>query len=370
LDNPPPDPDRTGLGNLIAEFLLLLFETEFGGILDSAPFLRFIIAGKLQRDTILPLSGKPALDVPGGSLIYAACGLRVWDGSIGLIGRVGEDYPQEWIEQFAARGFDCKGVRVLPKAVDLRYFAAYPDLETRALTNPVSHFSRLGLAFPKTLLGYIEPGNQIDSRTQPTDITIRTSDYPDYYLDATAAHIAPIDFLSHTLLPNALRQGQVATISLDAAAGYMTPVFWDDIPVVLRGINIFHSSEEKLRALFYGRSTDLWEMAETLAGYGCEFIVVKRGQRGQYLYDHTRRNHWVIPAYPARVADPTGAGDAFCGGFLAGLRSTYDPLEAALRGNISASLTIEGPGPFYALDSLPTLAEKRLEMLRDMVHKA
>ena len=338
--------------------------------MDSAPFLRFVIAGKLQRDFILPLRGSPSLDISGGSLLYAACGLNVWDNSIGLIGRVGEDYPQEWINAFAQRGFDCRGIRVLPKAVDLRYFAAYPDLETRALTNPVSHFSRLGLVFPKALLGYNEPGNQIDSRTQPTDVTIRTSDYPDYYLDATTAHIAPIDFLSHTLLPNALRQGQVTTISLDASAGYMTPVFWDDIPTVLRGINIFHASEEKLRALFYGRSADLWEMAETLAGYGPDFIVVKRGAHGQYLYDRTRSTRWVIPAYPARVVDPTGAGDAFCGGFVAGLRTTYDPLEAALCGNISASLSVEGSGPLYALNSMPMLAQKRLEMLRDMVHKA
>ncbi len=303
-------------------------------------------------------------------MIYAACGLRVWDDSIGLIGRVGEDYPQDWIEKFAARGFDCRGIRILPKAIDLRYFAAYPDLESRAVTNPVSHFSRMGLAFPKTLLGYVEPGNQIDSRTQPSDITIRTSDYPDYYLDATAAHIGPLDFLSHTLLPNALRQGQVITISLDASAGYMTPVFWEDIPTILRGINIFHTSEDKLRSLFFGRSSDLWEMAEALAALGCEQVVIKRGPRGQYLYDHSHKNRWVIPAYPAHVVDPTGAGDAFCGGFLAGLRSTYDPLEAALRGNISASLVVEGIGPFYALESLPTLAYMRLDMLRDMVHKA
>ena len=60
-----------------------------------------------------------------------------------------------------------------------------------------------------------------------------------------------------------------------------------------------------------------------------------------------------------RVVNPTGAGDAFCGGFLAGYRETYDPLEAALCGNISASLVVEGSGPFYALDVWPGLAEAR-----------
>ena len=86
--------------------------------LESAPFLRFIVAGKLQRNFILPVEGKPALDTPGGSLIFAASGLMVWDASIGLVSRVGEDYPQEWLDEFNQRGFDCRGIRVMPQAVD------------------------------------------------------------------------------------------------------------------------------------------------------------------------------------------------------------------------------------------------------------
>jgi len=128
-------------------------------------------------------------------------------------------------------------------------------------------------------------------------------------------------------------------------------------------------SEEEITALFHGRSTDLWEMAETLAGYGCEIIVIKRGDRGQYLFDATTHSRWEIPAYPVQVIDPTGAGDAFCGGFLAGYRRTYDPLQAVLHGNISASLTIEGSGPFYALDALEGLAEARLDALAQSVRK-
>ena len=110
-------------------------------------------------------------------------------------------------------------------------------------------------------------------------------------------------------------------------------------------------------------------MAETLAGYGCDFIVIKRGSRGQYLYNHANRTRWLIPAYPVEIADPTGAGDAFSGGFLAGYRSTYDPLHAALTGNISASMVTEGTNPFYALDALPGLAKARLEALKDRVRR-
>ncbi len=337
--------------------------------LESIPLLRYLLFGKLTRDTILPLEGKPQVDIPGGSLFYAAAGLRLWSNSCGLVGRVGEDYPQEWLTAFDRFGFDRRGIRTLPEAVDVRTFQAYLDDHTCLQDNPVSHFARLGEPFPKSLLGYANPEFQLDSRTQPGILSLRMSDIPQDYLDATAAHLCPMDFISHNLIPPALRRGQITTITLDPGEGYMTPIFWDDIPALVKGLSAFICSERKLMSLFQGRSNDPWEMAETIASYGCEFVVIKRGARGQYLYDSIRRSGWQIPAYPARIVDPTGAGDAFCGGFLTTLRETYDPLEAALRGSVSASLVMEGSGSFYALDTLPGLPQARLESLRGMVRR-
>ena len=62
-----------------------------------------------------------------------------------------------------------------------------------------------------------------------------------------------------------------------------------------------------------------------------------------------------------------GAGDAFCGGFLAGFRKTFDPLQGLLHGSVSASLAVEGSGAFYSLEALKGLAEARLERLMGMV---
>jgi ribokinase len=66
----------------------------------------------------------------------------------------------------------------------------------------------------------------------------------------------------------------------------------------------------------------------------------------------------------------TGAGDAYCGGFLVGLHQTGDPLEAALMGSVSASLVIEGTGALYALEALPDLAQARLHAMRQSVGRA
>ena len=324
----------------------------------------FVIAGRLRREYLLPPTGRPYIDVPGGNLLYTAAGLGIWDSHIGLLGRVGEDYPQEWLRSFEKRGWDTRGVHTLADALDLRYFQAQLDLQTVQYANPVAHFARLGLPFPKSLLGY-QPPAATDDRKTIHPASPRPSDIPPDYLDARAVHLCPLDFVTSERLLSAFWQANVTTFTLDPSAAYMTSTAFNDVRTILHGLTAFLPSEEELRNLFWGRTDDLWEMAEALGSLDCEFIVIKRGARGQMLYDAVSKKRWEIPAYPAQLVDPTGAGDAFCGGFLAGYQKTYDPLRAVLYGSVSASLAIEGSGAFHALDALPGLAQARLVSLAE-----
>jgi hypothetical protein len=332
---------------------------------------RCIFLGKLTRDFFILPDGQVKLDEPGGDLLYAASGYRLWETETppGMVARVGEDYPYQWLERIQARGMDGSGIHILPEAVDVRTFYTCTAKSVQVSEDPVAQFAKLGQPYPKGLMGYRVPQRQYDSRTQLTALSLRRSDLPEEYLHATAAHLCPLDYLTHTLMPALFRQSGFTTISLDPSYGSMTPMFWDDIPAIVTGLTAFISSEEKVRNLFHGRSSDLWEMAETLAGYGCEFVVIKRGERGQMLYDSGARLRWEIPSYAARVANPAGAGSAFSGGFMADYRRSFDPLQAVLHGNIAASLVVEGTGPFYALDALPGLAEARLQALKEFVRK-
>jgi sugar/nucleoside kinase (ribokinase family) len=332
---------------------------------------RFLFAGKLTRDFIVLPDGQVYLDVPGGNAIYSAVGLAVWEDSPPprIIARVGEDFPQEWLEMFVHRGIDTSGVRILPHAVDVRDFFAYSSLSARDDDDPMSHFARHGLPFPKVLLGYASKNSDVDSRNRLSPFSLRQGDISLEHLDAIAAHVCPIDFLTHSLLPSVLRQAGFTIVTMDPSAGYMSSSFWEELPAIVTGITAFLPSEEEVRALFQGRSADLWEMAERISQYGCEMVVIKRGVRGQLLYDAAGRKRWEVPSYPVEIHDPTGAGDAFCGGFLFGYRDTYDPLMAVLHGNISASFALEGTGPFYALDALPGLAKARLDALQESVRK-
>ncbi len=330
---------------------------------------RFLVLGRLTRDFLLPAKHRPLLDVPGGNALYGTAGLALWEDGTGIVARVGEDYPRQWLEEFRARGINTQGVSILPQAVDVRNFRAYTDAHTQYTDNPIAHFARLELTFPRSLLDYKDDRHRLDSRTQMSALSLRQSDLPHEFLHATAAHFCPIDFLTHSLMPAVLRQAGFTTLTLDPAAGSMDSTYWDHVPAILTGLTALLVSEDKIRALFQSRSTDLWEMAEALGAFGCELIVIKCGEKGQLLYDASTQSGWEIPAYPARVVDPTGAGDAFCGGFLAGYRRTYDPVQAVLHGNVSASFVVEGSGAFYALDALPGLHDARLEVLQESVRK-
>lgn len=329
----------------------------------------FVVAGSIRRQYILPPSGAPLLDAPGGSALYTCGGLLPWSGEVGLLARVGEDYPRIWLKNLEAREIDISGIKILPNSIDLRDFIAYDAEYEVSRGSPVSQFARRRLPFPKALLGYQPPADHLEDPRQPEPLAPTVNEVPRHYRDARAVHLCPLDFISHHQLATSFKAFGVTTVTLDPAAGYMVPTFLQDLRVVLGALTAFLPSEGKLRSLFWGQTNDLWEMLESVGSYGCEIVVVKRGSQGQAVYDVKGNHRWEIPAYPARPADPTGAGDAFSGGFLAGYKRSYDPLEAALHANVSASLKLEGTGAFYPLSVLEGLAEARLGSLRDLVRE-
>jgi hypothetical protein len=300
-------------------------------------------------------------------LLYAAAGARVWDAEIGLLGRVGEDYPQAWRSDLEVRGFDIRGIRIMPGSMDLRSFKAYSENFELSRDTPVAHFARRKMDYPKSLLGYKPfPETEYDPR-RFSPLTPSVGDIPEEYLEASAVHLCPMDLNGHGQLLYAFKAGSANNVTLDPSRNYMTPEFLKELGALLNGLTAFLPSQDELKKLYWGRTDDLWEIAEELGTFGCEMIVIKCGGHGQLLYDVPGKRRWEVPAYPSRVADPTGVGDAFCGGFLAGFRTTYDPLQATVYGNVSASLNIEGSGAFYPLEVMPGLSQARLDVVADLV---
>src|SRR6266496_4212899 len=239
---------------------------------------QFLIFGKLTREYLLPPTGPSKLDGAGGSLLYAAAGLRMWESEIGLVGRVGNDYPREWLNVCMARGFDTCGIRILSKNVDVREFLAYTESFEVSRINPVSHFARREMTFPKSLLGYQPPN---DNKKPDAESMLMVTDIPSDYQMARAALLCPMDIVTQTQLIAGMKRGSVHTFVLDPGPDAMMPKARRELPTLLNGVTAFLPSQEELCNLFWGQTHDLWEMAEGVSMYGCEYVVIKCGVHGQ-----------------------------------------------------------------------------------------
>lgn len=75
---------------------------------------------------------------------------------------------------------------------------------------------------------------------------------------------------------------------------------------------------------------------------GVPTVVVKTGARGCTVF--TAESKFESPAFEVEVVDSTGAGDCFCGGFLAGLCRGFDLPAAARLANAVAAHSIQKVG--------------------------
>jgi sugar/nucleoside kinase (ribokinase family) len=70
----------------------------------------YVIVGSFTLDdTVLP-NGQVRYRAPGGNGVYAAVGAHVWSDSVGILSRVGANYPEENLACLRAGGLDLAGV--------------------------------------------------------------------------------------------------------------------------------------------------------------------------------------------------------------------------------------------------------------------
>ncbi len=328
------------------------------------PTPKYLFIGGLREDYCITPDQRVISGELGGNAVYSAVGARVWSEDVGILSRVGCNYPKLWLEHLESYDIDTHWVNILDDPQQSITFYAYLSLEERVDTNPRMHFARIGEPMPKELIGYTTSTPGQASRDEFYPLSIRPDDIRNLRHELAGAHLAPAEFLTHATLPYTLKSRNVTVLTLDPSLRYMTPDFRFDLPKLIRGVDAFMPSEMEAKSFFAPNTLDTWDMAESFGEMGCRYVIIKLGAEGLALLDLASEERWKIPAYPANVRDVTGAGDSFCGGFLVGLIETGDPLEAALRGSISASLTIEGTGALYALGRTPGLARSRLETLR------
>lgn len=123
-------------------------------------------------------------------------------------------------------------------------------------------------------------------------------------------------------LPEALFKGLYAVIPNEVEAKLIT------------GVPVKEAGCERAADWFFDR--------------GVENVVITLGGDGVYV--NNRRESRLVQVYPStKAVDTTGAGDAFCGGFLAALGEGRDVFEAAEFGNVVGNLAVRRIGTAPAM---------------------
>jgi len=293
----------------------------------------FFSFGNLAIDDLVYADGTTRWRVAGGAAMYSALGMAVWAGTAATVAPFGPDYPCEVL-----RGIEFACKRRLPAS--MRNWGLYEEDGSRHFLSR-SASSDWEAASP-----------QIDD----------LDDGP--YVNC---HIGPMPWNRARVLIDALRERGAQTISFDIHDRKLTGVTIEDYVALVQRVDVFLPSVQDVGEYLPGLSAHEALRALRARLPGVKVIGVKRGSDGVIVHAAGDAAIINVPSASFGTVDITGAGDAFCGGFLVGYAQEGDALEGALRGSISAAYAISAPSANGLLTVNRTEARERMNSLRACV---
>jgi ribokinase len=263
----------------------------------------------------------------GGSAANTIVGLARLSCKVGFIGKVANDREGKMLlEDFRREGVDTKGV-VKAKEGRSGVVMGFVDQKgERAL--------------------YVNPGvnDTIDFEEINMEYAIRTK-----FLHLTS-FVGERSFEAQKKLVECLPEN--VKVSLDPGELYARKGVENLASMIRRCFVLMPNAKEI--ALLTGEK-DYVAGAERLLEMGAKIVAVKLGSLGCYVTNGEESHH--VEAFKVNVVDTTGAGDAFCAGFLYGLLENKSLKECGKLGNFVASRCIMKMG---ARAGLPRLEELKL----------
>jgi len=252
----------------------------------------------------------------GGPPTYVSLAARQLNSRVSVISKVGDDFPSEYISWLKAKKVDLSGLKIVKGASTTSFLLRYKNGKRRLL---------------------------LKSRAPP----IFSEDIP-ASMTAKAIHAAPI---ANELSINVIEKLRTLTniLSLDPQGllrtfdkfGNVKLKKWDDSRV-LEQIDIYKSSLKEVK-IATGQA-NLQSAMKKIHNMRPKIVLVTKGLMGSVLF-FEGRFHEIPACKPRTVLDPTGAGDAFIGAFLAEYIKGKDPVWCACVGSAISSFVVEGVGP-------------------------
>ena len=296
--------------------------------------MSILCVGSVALDSVETPFGK-AERVVGGSAVYFSAAATLFS-PVRVVGVVGGDYPLRELDFLRQRGADLSGIEQRDGESFFWAGKYHFDLNTRDTLE-----TKLGV------FADFEPK------------------IPDDFRSARYVFLGNIDpELQHDVLDQVESPDVVACDTMN---------FWiegsrDALLELLGRVRILIVNDEEVREL--ANEANLLKAARWVQDRGPEIVVVKKGEHGAILF----ADDWLffVPGFPLEeVYDPTGAGDAFAGGFV-GYLASRDSLEpsdlrrAMVYGSVMGSYAVEQFSVGRLVDLPLTEVEARMVAFREI----
>ena len=238
-----------------------------------------LVVGSVALDTIETPFGKVDDAIGGAATFFSAAASLFCP--VQLVGVIGDDYPVDKLSFLSARGVDLTGLE-RKQGESFRWSGVYSyDLNSRETRE-----TRLG----------------VFAEFQPR--------IPDAFRDAEWVFLGNIH--------PALQLDVLDQVRAPRLVACDTMNFWisgtrPELLELLKRVNLLMVNDSEAREL--SGEHNLLKAARWIQRQGPEMVVVKKGEHGAVLF--TPETTFFAPGFPLEdVFDPTGAGDAFAGGFM------------------------------------------------------
>ncbi|MBO4772607.1 MAG: hypothetical protein J5595_08720 [Bacteroidales bacterium] len=289
---------------------------------------KLAIVGSLAFDAIETPAGKTD-KIIGGASPYIALASSYFGVKPQIISVVGGDFPKEYFNHLSNKGIDTNGVEVRANGKTMFWSGVYnKDMNQRT--------------------------------TLVTELNV----FADFDPDVPESYKNPDVLMLGNITPS-IQQAVIQKIGNRPKLIVMdTMNYWmnttpDDLDATIRMVDVLTINDEEARQL--SGEYSLVKAARKILGMGLQYLIIKKGDNGAMLFARDGQMFFA-PALPLEnVADPTGAGDSFAGGFcgyMAAKGSTdFETAKAAVvAGSVMGSFCCEK----FGTENLQNLGEQAI----------
>ncbi|MBK6526687.1 MAG: sugar kinase [Crocinitomicaceae bacterium] len=301
--------------------------------------MSLLTVGSVAFDAIETPFGKTD-KIIGGAGTYIALSASYFTADQKIVSVVGEDFPQETLNDLKSRGISVEGIQI--KKGEKTFFWAgkyHNDMNSRDTL--------------VTELNVLEKFDPI---------------IPESYQD--------VDFLMlGNLAPSVQRQvierlkTRPKLIAMDTMNFWMD-IAWNDLMETIKLVDILIINDEEARQM--SKEYSIAKAAKKIMAMGPKYLIIKKGEHGALLFGPD--SIFFAPALPLEeVFDPTGAGDTFAGGFIGYIARTGDisfenMKRAVIAGSAMASYCVEKFGTERLMNLSEDEITARIQKFRSLVN--